>query len=197
MATNAKMVETEIKIQKAFIQLLQQEGFGKLSVQQLVKLASISRGTFYLHYFDKYDLLNHYEDEIVSHVNSIFERFPKPMMQNRRGKTTHENDAFFQLFKYLYRQRELAALLLNESSTQLIGKVKQLIVAVLRQGDGDAANNSGQVPSEYAQEIVSQGVLDIIVYWLNQNPVLSPEEAYHIFRQTRLLTPEQLTRQIK
>ncbi|RNE31466.1 TetR/AcrR family transcriptional regulator [Lacticaseibacillus paracasei] len=173
MATNAKMVETEIKIQKAFIQLLQQEVFGKLSVQQLVKLASISRGTFYLHYFDKYDLLNHYEDEIVSHVNSIFERFPKPMMQNSRGKTTHENDAFFQLFKYLYRQRELAALLLNESSTQLIGKVKQLIVAVLRQGDGDAANNSGQVPSEYAQEIVSQGVLDIIVYWLNQNPVLS------------------------
>nr|WP_282564763.1 TetR/AcrR family transcriptional regulator [Liquorilactobacillus sicerae] len=191
------MFETEVKIQKAFIQLLQQEGFGKVSVQQLVKLAGISRGTFYLHYFDKYDLLNHYEDEIVSHVNSIFARFPKSLTQNGQVKTSHENNAFFQLFKYLYRQRELAALLLNESSTQLVGKVKQLIVAVLRQGDGDVSNNSGQVPSEYAQEIVSQGVLDIIIYWLNQNPVSLPEEAYHIFRQTRLLTPEQLTRQIK
>lgn len=197
MAVNTKMVETEVKIQKAFIQLLQQEGFGKVSVQQLVKLAGISRGTFYLHYFDKYDLLNHYEDEIVSHVNSIFARFPKPLTQNGQVKTSHENNAFFQLFKYLYRQRELAALLLNESSTQLVGKVKQLIVAVLRQGDGDVSNNSGQVPSEYAQEIVSQGVLDIIIYWLNQSPVSSPEETYHIFRQTRLLTPEQLTRQIK
>lgn len=46
MATNAKMVETEIKIQKAFIQLLQQEGFGKLSVQQLVKLASSAAAPF-------------------------------------------------------------------------------------------------------------------------------------------------------
>ena len=146
MATNTKMVETEVKIQKAFIQLLQQEGFGKISVQQLVKLAGISRGTFYLHYFDKYDLLNHYEDEIVSHVNSIFERFPKPFTQNDRSKTTHENDAFFQLFKYLYHQRELAALLLNEGGTQLVTKVKQLIVAVLRQGAGDSVEQSKQVP---------------------------------------------------
>lgn len=197
MATNTKMVETEVKIQKAFIQLLQQEGFGKISVQQLVKLAGISRGTFYLHYFDKYDLLNHYEDEIVSHVNSIFERFPKPFTQNDRSKTTHENDAFFQLFKYLYHQRELAALLLNEGGARLVTKVKQLIVAVLRQGAGKSVEQSKQVPSDYAQEIVSQGVLDIIVYWLNQLPVLPPEDAYRIFRQTRMLTPEELTRQIK
>lgn len=76
-------------------------------------------------------------------------------------------------------------------------KVKQLIVAVLRQGAGDSGEQSKQVPSDYAQEIVSQGVLDIIVYWLNQLPVLPPEDAYRIFRQTRMLTPEELTRQIK
>ncbi|WP_238157734.1 TetR/AcrR family transcriptional regulator [Lacticaseibacillus chiayiensis] len=163
----------------------------------MVKLAGISRGTFYLHYFDKYDLLNHYEDEIVSHINSIFERFPKPFTQNNRSKTTHENDAFFQLFKYLYHERELAALLLNEGGTQLVTKAKQLIVAVLRQGTGDPVEQSKQVPSDYAQEIVSQGVFDIIVYWLNQLPVLPPEDAYRIFRQTRMLTPEELTRQIK
>ena len=53
MASSTKMLETEMKIQQAFMTLMHQEGFGKLSVQQLAKLAGISRGTFYLHYFDK------------------------------------------------------------------------------------------------------------------------------------------------
>lgn len=53
MASSTKMLETEMKIQQAFMTLMHQEGFSKLSVQQLAKLAGISRGTFYLHYFDK------------------------------------------------------------------------------------------------------------------------------------------------
>ena len=103
MASSTKMLETEMKIQQAFMTLMHQEGFGKLSVQQLAKLAGISRGTFYLHYFDKYDLLAHYEDEMIGHVKSIFAHFPKPLQAKRAANPLPERDAFFQLFKYLYR----------------------------------------------------------------------------------------------
>ena len=193
MASSTKMLETEMKIQQAFMTLMHQEGFGKLSVQQLAKLAGISRGTFYLHYFDKYDLLAHYEDEMIGHVKSIFAHFPKPLQAKRAANLLPERDAFFQLFKYLYRQRDLAVLLLNENQTQLTAKVKQLVVELLRQGGSELVADDRDVPSDYAQEIVSQGVVDLIVYWLNQTPVRSPESVYSIFRTTRHLTPEQLT----
>lgn len=100
------------------------------------------------------------------------------------------------MFKYLYRQRDLAVLLLNENQTQLTAKVKQLVVELLRQGGSELVADDRDVPSDYAQEIVSQGVVDLIVYWLNQTPVRSPESVYSIFRTTRHLTPEQLTARI-
>ena len=150
----------------------------------------------YLHYFDKYDLLAHYEDEMIGHVKSIFAHFPKPLQAKRAANPLPERDAFFQLFKYLYRQRDLAVLLLNENQTQLTAKVKQLVVELLRQGGSELVADDRDVPSDYAQEIVSQGVVDLIVYWLNQTPVRSPESVYSIFRTTRHLTPEQLTARI-
>lgn len=78
MEANTKMLATEIKIQKAFIKLVTLAGFDKLTIQKLCQEAEISRGTFYLHYIDKYDLLTHYEDELVANIKEIFNRFPKP-----------------------------------------------------------------------------------------------------------------------
>ncbi|ERL65910.1 TetR/AcrR family transcriptional regulator [Schleiferilactobacillus shenzhenensis] len=191
--TNTKMLATEVKIQKAFVQLVGRQGFDKLSVQQLTQAAGISRGTFYLHYVDKYDLLTHYEDEIVTHVTGIFRRYPKPQTGT---ETAAADNAFFQLFKYLYRQRALAALLLNEQGTQTVVKVKQLIGNVLQETGPSKAKSPAVIPSDFAQEIVSQGILDIVIYWLNQPTVLPPEQAYQIFQRSRSMTPEELTRAI-
>ncbi|MGZ2546862.1 TetR/AcrR family transcriptional regulator [Staphylococcus saprophyticus] len=35
--------------------------FDEISVKDICKLAEISRGTFYLHYQDKYDLVSKYQ----------------------------------------------------------------------------------------------------------------------------------------
>jgi AcrR family transcriptional regulator len=189
--TNTKMLETEIKIQKAFVQLIQAQGFDKLSVQQLAKTAAISRGTFYLHYLDKYDLLTHYENEIVTDITGIFNRFPKPKA-SAMAATGLENNAFYQLFKYLYRQRDLAGLLLKEPAANLVKKVQQLINTVLPQ----TATTIGELPDfpvAFAQEIVTRGIIDFIIFWLTQQPILAPKPAYLIFQQSRALTPKQLT----
>ncbi|MBF6633531.1 MAG: TetR/AcrR family transcriptional regulator, partial [Planococcus sp. (in: Bacteria)] len=50
--------KTKEKIQKSFLQLLQEKNFIKVSVQDIAKASGINRGTFYLHYLDKYDLLD-------------------------------------------------------------------------------------------------------------------------------------------
>ncbi|MDD9150186.1 TetR/AcrR family transcriptional regulator [Sporolactobacillus sp. CQH2019] len=190
--TNTKMLETEIKIQKAFIKLVHENGFDKLSVQQLSKAAGISRGTFYLHYVDKYDLLAHYEDDIVANISGIFRRYPKPASDAKAGEVNQNNNAFYQLFRYLYRQRDMAALLLNEHAAAIAGKVKHLIGEVLMQPDPSFHGKTIKFSANFAKEIVIQGIIDIIIYWLNQKTVLPPEEAYQIFLQSRSLSPQQL-----
>ncbi|WP_395390980.1 MULTISPECIES: TetR/AcrR family transcriptional regulator [Levilactobacillus] len=180
METDAKRLATEVKIQRAFIQLVTTVGFDRLTVQRLSQAAQINRGTFYLHYLDKYDLLTHLENDLVTQVQEIFQRYPKP----GTGPTT--TDAFGQLFTYLYRQRQLAVVLLNSPASQLRGRVKTLILTVI--GPATASPISPAI----ARELVAQGILDFVGNWLGQEPVPSPEQAYTIFKQTKSLSPQQL-----
>lgn len=58
METNLKVIQTEVKIQQAFIKLVNLHGFDKLSVKDLVNETNINRGTFYLHYHSKGKTIN-------------------------------------------------------------------------------------------------------------------------------------------
>lgn len=55
--TDRRIVRTKKDIKETFISLLEEKGFEKISVSDLTEHANINRGTFYLHYQDKYDLL--------------------------------------------------------------------------------------------------------------------------------------------
>lgn len=182
MDANRKRLNTEIKIQRAFIQLINEEGFERLTVQQLTHLAGINRGTFYLHYLDKFDLLTHYEEGMLAEIAGIFQHYPKPTVDD-----SPDHNAFWELFRVLYRERDLAVALLKSADSSLGTRVKALIIQVI----GRPAKTA--VPAAYAQEIVAQGILDFFNYWLTRTPVDSPERAYQIFRASRSLAPDQLS----
>lgn len=55
-------------IVEAFLQLLGQEDFERLSVKEIVVHAGVSRSTFYLHFEDKYHLL----EEVRASLNNSF-----------------------------------------------------------------------------------------------------------------------------
>ncbi|MGQ2376074.1 TetR family transcriptional regulator [Companilactobacillus zhachilii] len=187
METDLKVIQTEIKIQKAFIKLVNLNGFDKLSVKDLVTEAQINRGTFYLHYLDKYDLIEKYENEVLLQIEDIFEKYPKASSTDI--KNNKYNNAFFQLFKYLYSQRELAVVLMKSPDSVIIRKAKLLILRIVHVG----TMFKDKVPTDFANEILSQGIIDFILYWLSQTHVKSPKDAYNIFLNSRALSPELLT----
>src|SRR5699024_7656700 len=49
--------KTQTAIQTAFFQLLKKQDIERVKVSEICELADINRGTFYLNYLDKYDLL--------------------------------------------------------------------------------------------------------------------------------------------
>lgn len=55
--TDIRVTKTNIAIRKAFIEIMEEEGFSKLNVKKIIDRAKINRSTFYAHYMDKYDLL--------------------------------------------------------------------------------------------------------------------------------------------
>lgn len=60
-------------ITEAFMALLVASTFEKITVNAIVRKAGISRSTFYLHFQDKFDLLDKVTHEIVSELKEIFD----------------------------------------------------------------------------------------------------------------------------
>jgi AcrR family transcriptional regulator len=52
-----RIVKTKRLLENALVKLMIEKGFDKISIKDLTEEADINRGTFYLHYKDKYDLL--------------------------------------------------------------------------------------------------------------------------------------------
>lgn len=53
-----RIKRTQKSIKNAFYELIEEKGFDHISVKDITERAMISRNTFYLHYNDKFDLLN-------------------------------------------------------------------------------------------------------------------------------------------
>ncbi|MGI1828212.1 TetR/AcrR family transcriptional regulator [Ligilactobacillus salivarius] len=68
---NIRKTDSKKRILKAFIAILNTDGFNKMTVSKITSLAHINRGTFYLNYIDKFDLLEEIEQEIFTKIKTI------------------------------------------------------------------------------------------------------------------------------
>lgn len=57
-----RVIKTRASINKAFMTLFFEKDFDSISIKEITEQAQVGRKTFYLHYIDKYDLL----DQVVS-----------------------------------------------------------------------------------------------------------------------------------
>ncbi|RIN07979.1 TetR family transcriptional regulator, partial [Staphylococcus shinii] len=65
MVEDRRVRKTKKAIKQAFIKLLAEKELERITIQDITTLADINRGTFYLHYEDKYILLSDLEDEFI------------------------------------------------------------------------------------------------------------------------------------
>lgn len=67
---------TRQTIKDTFLELLKQKSFTKITVTEVCKNAEINRGTFYLHYYDIYDVLsdifNDMTQDMLTTVDHLF-----------------------------------------------------------------------------------------------------------------------------
>lgn len=88
MKEDRRVRKTRSAIKSSFIELLNEKELEKLQFKILQMRADINRGTFYLHYEDKYLLLSDMEDEFISqmtflnHLHNIMGKDPEDTAKN-------------------------------------------------------------------------------------------------------------------
>lgn len=74
MATvDRRIVRTQEAIKKAFLELMSEKSFDSITIQDISDRANINRATVYLHYLDKFDLLDKIMEEHINNMSNLCE----------------------------------------------------------------------------------------------------------------------------
>ncbi|WP_051775041.1 TetR/AcrR family transcriptional regulator [Paenibacillus tyrfis] len=74
MDEDIRIFKSKQNIRRAFIELLHEKSFNKITIQDIVDKALTGRSTFYNHYMDKYDLLEQLVEQHTRAFRTLIEK---------------------------------------------------------------------------------------------------------------------------
>jgi len=72
--TDRRVKYTKTALKQSLLQLLSDRPIGKITIKDICETADISRGTFYIHYQDQYDLLRQIQNEMDEDIKSTLRK---------------------------------------------------------------------------------------------------------------------------
>ena len=162
---NKRRKESQAKIEKAFIEMLQSSDIKEITVSDIVKVTGLNRSTFYANYVDIFDLANKTREKLENDFSNLFADYD--YFNDRSGclkMFTHikENQIFYKTyFKLCYDDKHLISIydVQRAEKEQLTGNIK------------------------YHIEFFRNGLNAIIKLWLANGCKESPEEMATILKQ--------------
>lgn len=186
MAVYDEMNEkTKENIQKSFLQLLKEKSFIKVSVQDIAKVSGINRGTFYLHYLDKYDLLDQMEENLLSGLEVQLERLQpdRLMLEAEKGNISMHA---VEVFRYIQLNAETFKVFLGGNNRVGFHKrlkqffVKHFLEKMIR---NESFFNSTTVPQDYLSSFATSAFLGLIEQWLDNDLAETPAQMAEMYIQ--------------
>ncbi|MGG3563742.1 TetR/AcrR family transcriptional regulator [Neobacillus rhizosphaerae] len=187
--TDRRIVRTKRLIRDALTELIEEKGFEGLTVRDLTEKADINRGTFYLHYQDKYDLLEKSEAEILSEIEKITQT-----IQSKDVLTFNQNTALpfiIKLFELFHKNSSFMKVILGpKGDAAFQGKLRDIIKKTFFQNVISKIKKEEMlVPVDYLFSYVSSAHLGVIQHWLETGMEKTPQEMAIILSRITLLGP--------
>jgi len=160
--------KTQKAIRKVMLELLDEKNIEAISILDITNQADINRGTFYLHYVDKYDMLEKFENELFSKIeeilykNIIISRTNQDFLKSRYP-------TLVQFFDCLKEERDLFLIVLKTDGIMTMqSKLIQIIHSLLQNekiSNIPITNNKRQL-NLFIPILVSI-LLSVAQYWIN------------------------------
>lgn len=163
---------TKMLIRRAFTELLRQKPIHSISVKELCAEAGISRGTFYTHYKDIYDLLQKMEQEMLAD----FQKALAPLLSTDSKDLTPVKITTG-IFQCLKDNADICAVTLGDYGDKTFA-LQLINLGRARCMETYARLFSGATPKqiEFFYAFVSAGCIGLLQKWLAEGMVSSPEE---------------------
>lgn len=175
--------QTEKKIEKTFLALMEEKDFSKISVRDITTNSAINRGTFYIHYADKYELLEKIEFRVLNGLEQASLQL-QPEQVLKEAKAGELSPFSIQVFQFIAQHRQEFKVLLSVHNQS--GFMKRLQHFFIEQFTKKYENHElvlvdHAFPIRYFAGFAASAFLGVIEQWLTSEEEETPEQIANYF----------------
>lgn len=173
-----RIIRTKQVIRDALVTLIEEKGFDALTVKDITQRANINRGTFYLHYRDKFDLLEQTVTGLAEECKNIL------LQANALNLNDYKNidepvPIIVTLFEYFDQNASLMRALLGlKGDLSFQNQFKKVLWSNIFEKELSVhiKKENFLVPSEYLISYLISAHLGVVQHWLAKDSRESPRQ---------------------
>lgn len=191
-----RIAQTEKLIIDALVDIGATKSIDRITISDLTRKSGISRGTFYLHYLDKADLITQTEQQLSDEFQLLLDTEIDTVMDYttlKKGEPYHlirdcldfiaEHKALFKLFFGMNGDPVFYA--------QITTKLQNAILNKLQRIKGTAYFLQ-DIPQAFSRTLITNAIMSIVKSWLNDEENLSQQDIAKIIMRALYLSPYDL-----
>ncbi|WP_281196304.1 TetR/AcrR family transcriptional regulator [Lactobacillus acetotolerans] len=168
MSKDLRSIRSVQNIKKAFVELLQEEPFEEIKVSEIARRAGIDRQTFYLHFVDKYDLLEKMNQDFIDlYKPIIFER-----LEVGNSFALEKIEKIYQdnwLYIKQHRQEILSLLSIDTGQICLKSDLKKMVIQKYQEV-------TGKNLTSFQKEMVANLYVESFITFIKEDRKISKKE---------------------
>lgn len=180
-----RVARTKTMFEEALLDLMEQKDYKKITVREISEKSTLNRATFYLHYYDKDDLL----EQLLNEASQNLRRSVEVKDIEYKYDSNNPHPIFIRLFeKIIERHRFYQIMLTDEKVPSFIESVKEIIGTLVKNGTQYMVDDNVQfkVRTDIANAYITSAYLGVIIWWLKNDMPYTP--TYMATQLTRMST---------
>lgn len=162
---NKRKKESQERIEKTFLRLIQTKEIENISVSEICKLATLNRSTFYANYIDIYDLVEKVKIRMENEFANIYAN---------DAEAGHNSNSYLKMFQHIKD---------NQLFYKTYFKLKFDAISSITYFDKSLASKYyDNKYIDYHCEFFKAGFTAILKKWLNNNCKETPKEMLEILK---------------
>ncbi|GIQ70490.1 TetR/AcrR family transcriptional regulator [Xylanibacillus composti] len=164
-----RIYKTKRAIMEAFVGLLEEQEFEKITIQAIADRADVNRGTVYAHFTDKYDLLEQCMD---TYLKLLYESC-KP---DEESSKTAPEALLLRTFEFLERHASVYSTLITSKGTSAFQNRMVEIMGENIKGQLSRRSLGTNIRPEILVHFLSVAIAGLVEWWIVKGLPYTPSE---------------------
>ncbi|WP_419880411.1 TetR/AcrR family transcriptional regulator [Peribacillus sp. B-H-3] len=162
-----RITKSQEAIKKAVIELMIEKNFDDITIQNIADRANVNRGTIYLHYLDKFDLLDKIIDEHINKLRVLCESSVEMDLD-----FVDSNVGWFEYFESNYSF--FSTLLSSSKASAFRSRFQELLIEEMKNDIDTTKVINRELNEEVILQFIVTSFVGIVEWWITKGMPCPP-----------------------